>query len=283
KVKDKGFIEYEENDYFFLILEFIKGKSFNEIDSRLFLERAYNERINYFLQALMGIKEFRQNFELHSDLHSGNIMLSEEVKLKVNKIKIIDPGSSRYSYEPNDEDIDLYYVKEELLHIFLSPEEIKKLTEDLDINSLDFPKFMELIENELQQETEKGEDKDTIITCLIAVDNIINFYFNNFDENTNKPLNNIKPERRRSIIRDVQILNTYKENANKIGIVISGDWNAEKHADGEKHEIYITIKNLVIQIIQHGYGKVIRMSIEIGTNLIIERDLIENQLIKMKD
>jgi len=155
KIIDKDIFEFEDNKYFYLILEHIRGKSFEEIDSRLFLELPYNERLNYFTQALEGINEFRQEFNLHRDLHSGNIILSEEYEKPIRKVKIIDPGSSRYYYEPEDEDIDLYSIKEELVNLYLRPEEIKRINEDLDLNSLEFPKFRELIKELHMEEKRK--------------------------------------------------------------------------------------------------------------------------------
>lgn len=152
KIIDKGIIEYEDKKYFFLILEHIRGKNFNDIDSRLFLEQPYNERLNYFVQALDGINEFRENFDLHRDLHPGNIMLSDENKNKERIIKIIDPGSSRYYYEPEDEDIDLYSIKEGLLNLFLRPEEINKSNE---LKDIEFPEFRDLIKNLSKKEERK--------------------------------------------------------------------------------------------------------------------------------
>ncbi len=145
KIIDKGIIEFEDKKYFFLILEHIRGKNFDEIDSRLFLEMPYNERLSLFVQTLDGINEFRENFELHRDLHPGNIMLSDEDKSKIRTIKIIDPGSSRYYYEPEDEDIDLYSIKEGLINLFLRPEEINKINENIVLKDLEFPEFRELI------------------------------------------------------------------------------------------------------------------------------------------
>ena len=89
KIIDNGIIEYGDNKYFFQILEHIKGKNFDEIESQLFLERPYNERLGYFMQVLDGINEFRENFDLHRDLHPGNIILSDEDKNEVRMIKII--------------------------------------------------------------------------------------------------------------------------------------------------------------------------------------------------
>jgi len=155
KIIDKGVIEFDDKKYFFLILEHIKGKNFEEIDSRIFFEKPYYERLNYFIQALDGVKEFRENFDFHRDLHPGNIMLSDEIKNYVRKIKIIDPGSSRYYYEPEDEDIDLYSVKEGLLNLFLRSEEIKKINESIILEDLEFPEFRETIKNLWREEEAK--------------------------------------------------------------------------------------------------------------------------------
>ncbi|MFW9972818.1 MAG: protein kinase [Candidatus Odinarchaeota archaeon] len=154
KIIDRSIIEYDGKKYFFLILEHIKGKNFEEIDSRLFFEKPYKERLNYFVQTLDGINEFRENFDLHRDLHPGNIMLSDEDKYNVRKIKIIDPGSSRYYYEPKDEDIDLYSIKEGLLNLFLRPDEINQINERIELKTLAFPELRELIMN-LSIEVEK--------------------------------------------------------------------------------------------------------------------------------
>ncbi len=155
KIIDKGIIEYGDKKKFFLILEHIRGKNFEEIDSRLFLEKPYNERLNYFVQTLEGINEFRENFDLHRDLHPGNIMLSDEDINKIRKIKIIDPGSSRYYYEPEDEDIDLYSIKKGLLNLFLRPEEIKKINESKVLENLEFPEFREIIKKLSMEEERK--------------------------------------------------------------------------------------------------------------------------------
>ncbi|MFW9875924.1 MAG: protein kinase, partial [Candidatus Thorarchaeota archaeon] len=158
KIVDRSIIEYDDKKYFFLILEHVKGKNFEEIDSRLFFEKPYYERLNYFVQALDGINEFRENFDLHRDLHPGNIILSDEDKHNVRKIKIIDPGSSRYYYEPEDEDIDLYSIKESLLNLFLRPDEIKQINERIELKNLDFPELRELI-----MKLSIEEEKKTII------------------------------------------------------------------------------------------------------------------------
>lgn len=155
KIVDKSIIEYDDKKYFFLILEHIKGKNFEEIDSRLFFEKPHSERLGYFMQALDGINEFRENFDLHRDLHPGNIILSEEDKNKVRTIKIIDPGSSRYYYEPEDEDIDLYSIKEGLINLFLQPEEIKQINEKFTLKDLDFPEFRQLIKKLYNKEIRK--------------------------------------------------------------------------------------------------------------------------------
>ncbi len=145
KIIDRGFIQHEDNNYFFLILEFVEGKNFEEIDTRLFLEKPYSERLGYFLQTLNGVKEFRENFDLHRDLHPGNIMLSDEVKNYARKIKIIDPGSSRYFFEPKDEDIDLYSIKKGVINLFLRKEEIKKINENDLLDNIEFPELREII------------------------------------------------------------------------------------------------------------------------------------------
>jgi len=176
KIFDKGFIEYKENKYFYLILEYIRGKSLEEIDNSLFLEIPYNERLNFFAQTLEGINEFRKNFDLHRDLHTANIMLSEEYEIEVRKIKIIDPGSSRYFYKPIEGDIDYYLVKKDFLNFYLRPEEIKAISENIDLNTLNFPKFKELIdklnveESEISSKTMEKKNLDVTIYEPLVLD-----------------------------------------------------------------------------------------------------------------
>ena len=176
---DKGVIEFDDKKYFFLILEHVRGKNFEEIDSRLFLEKPYNERLKYFVQALDGINEFRKNFDLHRDLHPGNIMLSDEDINKVRKIKIIDPGSSRYYYKPEDEDIDLYLIKGGLINLFLRPEEIKKINECIILENLEFPEFRETIKKLWMEE----ERKITFEHPLSDINNVnIDLFIEQLDE-----------------------------------------------------------------------------------------------------
>ena len=75
-------------------MEYIKGKSLEEIESKIFFEKTYNERITLFIQTLEAIDLIRKKYDSHNDLHQGNIMLTEE-----NIIKLIDPGSSTFSYD----------------------------------------------------------------------------------------------------------------------------------------------------------------------------------------
>ncbi|MFX0070005.1 MAG: protein kinase [Candidatus Hermodarchaeota archaeon] len=161
KIMDKGIIEYEEEKYFFLIMELIRGKSFEEIDDRIFFERPYTERLGYFVQALNGVNEFRDKFELHRDLHAGNVMLTDEDINKERKIKIIDPGSSRYSYEPEDEDVDLFYIKEGFINMFLRPEEITGINEKVKLDDLTFPEFRKFIEELSEEEERKFQSEQT--------------------------------------------------------------------------------------------------------------------------
>ena len=192
KILDKGIIEYEGENYFFLIMELIRGKSFEEIDSRILFERPYNERLGYFVQALNGVNEFRENFELHRDLHPGNIMLSDEDINKERRIKIIDPGSSRYSYEPEEEDVDLFYIKESFINLFLRPEEINNISKRKKIKDLEFPEFRELIiklneeeERKLQSERTNYEvesaDADLIVDRLDKENEMIHQVIHSID------------------------------------------------------------------------------------------------------
>jgi len=160
KIFDKGIIDYDNNNYFFLIMEHVRGKSLNEIDSRILLEEPFLDRLNFILQTLDGINEFRKNFYLHRDLHSGNIMLSDKDIITIRKIKIIDPGSSRYYYEPEEEDIDLYSIKLNVLNNFLKPAELQEIEKKCDLDKMDFQELREFVKNLLNKEKQKESLED---------------------------------------------------------------------------------------------------------------------------
>ncbi len=155
KIFEIGFVKYNDDEYFFQILENIKGNDLEEIDTVLFLDSPYEERVNLFNQTLAGVDAFRENFEKHSDLHLGNIVLSKEITIKERRIKIIDPGSSRYSYIPKDEDSDLFYIKEAHLDFFFTTEEKKKLFGEIDLESMPFSELKKRIMNELYKYSEE--------------------------------------------------------------------------------------------------------------------------------
>ncbi|MHA1230950.1 MAG: protein kinase domain-containing protein [Candidatus Helarchaeota archaeon] len=177
KFIDYGTMEYEGNKFFFLIMEYIRGKSFEELDLRLFYEQPYLERLKFFSQFLDAINEFRKDFELHRDLHPGNVMLLDNVNIE-KKIKVIDPGSSRYSFEPKSEDIDLYAIKRNIIELFLTNEEISNLDEEFDLKNLNFPKLRDQIKRLCIEEIEKmqygkleeGEDQERINSLIEQLD-----------------------------------------------------------------------------------------------------------------
>lgn len=121
-------------------------------------------------------------------------------------------------------------------------------------------------------------EEDSMKKSINAIDKIVNFYFDNFDETNQRPLDNIPVERRTEIISDVQTLNINKEVISQMGITISGEWDAEKHSSGKDHDIYITINNLIIKIVQHEYGQVRKIILKIGGEIIIDRELVHKQL-----
>ena len=155
KVFNTGFFEFKGLYYFFIIMEYIKGKDFKELNPQIFFEESYIKRLRYFEQALDGINEFRKFFETHNDLFARNIMITDPDKNDERKIVIIDPGYSKFSYDPEDEDSDLYSIKEELVYLFLKQGEIAKITENISLRDLEFPEFRTMIKD-LIREVEIG-------------------------------------------------------------------------------------------------------------------------------
>lgn len=155
KVFNKGYFKIKDIQYFFLIMEYIRGQDFSEVNSQIFFEVSYITRLKYFDQALDGINEFRKNFILHHDLHGRNIMITDVDYNNKRRIVIIDPGYSRYSYDPGDEDIDLFSIKEEFFYLFLKPEEKTTITEGVTLNELEFPEIRRMIKDLIRQEEKK--------------------------------------------------------------------------------------------------------------------------------
>lgn len=145
KAFEKGIINYEGNQYFYIILDFIDGNSLDEIMPHIFRENnSYAKRLQMFTQALNAIETFRKRYELHFDLHRGNLMLTKE-----NKIMIIDFGSSKVNYTPPNMDIDIYLIKNDLFPFFFSEEEIDKLRGDQNILSIDFKILKNIVTKQL--------------------------------------------------------------------------------------------------------------------------------------
>lgn len=157
KVFNKGHFKIKDTPYFFLVMEYIKGQDFSEINSQIFFEEPYITRLKYFDQALDGINEFRKFFKLHHDLFGRNIMITDPDKNNERKIVIIDPGYSRYSYDPEDEDHDLYSIKEELFSLFLKPEEKSTIIDRVALNELEFPEIRDMIKNLIREEIKQKE------------------------------------------------------------------------------------------------------------------------------
>jgi len=158
KAFEKGIIDYEENQYFYVVLDFIEGNSLDEIMPHIFRENnSYTKRLQMFTQTLNAVETFRKKYELHFDLHRGNLMLTKE-----NKIMIIDFGSSKVNYTPPNMDIDLYLIKNDLLPFFFSEEEIDKLRGDHNISSMDFKILKNIVTNKLYTEEVGIEDLKSI-------------------------------------------------------------------------------------------------------------------------
>ena len=146
-----GCVDFEGEKYFFVILEYVEGKSLEEIEKHIFWEKNnYNERLELFSQVLSAIQVFRANYDLHNDLHLGNIMLTLD-----NKVKIIDFGSSKDSYSSAKPDLDLYLIKKNLIEFFLKPEELEMIRKNVDLEKFDFNQFKQLI---LERIGEKEEE-----------------------------------------------------------------------------------------------------------------------------
>jgi len=150
KAYDTGTIEYKEEKYFYVILDYIDGKALDEIKPNVFKETLYSERINLLDQILNTIDVFRAKYELHNDLHLGNLILSND-----KKVKIIDFGSSKISYDPLDSDYDLYSIKHDLINFFLTKDEIDRILKNIDLKSVDFKSLKQIISDEKSRKTEK--------------------------------------------------------------------------------------------------------------------------------
>ncbi|MFX1317268.1 MAG: protein kinase [Promethearchaeota archaeon] len=171
---ETGYVDYEGEKYFFSILEYIEGKSLEEIEKHIFWERnSYNERLELFNQVLSAIEVFRANYGLHNDLHLGNIMLTLD-----NKVKIIDFGSSKDSYSSAKPDLDLYLIKSNLIEFFLKPEEFAKLKKNVDLETFDFNQFKQFILERIEEKEEeqikdiKNNTKKRAFELLKKVENI---------------------------------------------------------------------------------------------------------------
>lgn len=169
-----GYVDYDGEKYFFVILEYVEGKSLEEIDNHIFWERSsYSERLDLFSQVLDAIEVFRANYDLHNDLHLGNIMLTLD-----NKVKIIDFGSSKDSYNSAKPDLDLYLIKRNLIEFFLKPEELVKIKKDVDLEKFDFNQFKQLILEKIEEKEEeqiknfKNNTKKRVFVILKKVENI---------------------------------------------------------------------------------------------------------------
>ncbi len=160
KFFNKGYFQVGGIPYFFIIMEYVRGQDFSEVNSKVFHERPLLERLKYFKEALDGINEFRKNFVLHHDLHSGNIMITDLDINSKRKIIVIDPGYSRYAYDPGDEDHDLFSIKEGIFNLFLKKEEINRITEGITLRDLKFPEIRNIITKLIEEENKRDESRN---------------------------------------------------------------------------------------------------------------------------
>jgi len=140
-----GIVDYKEKKYFFIILDYIEGKALDEINPDLFKDTPFSKRIETLAQALETIGSFREKFEMHNDLHLGNLMYSD------NRIIIIDFGVSIFVYKPPSGDYDLYEVKNELIEFILRKEEIQEIFKEKDLKSIEFGDLKKLIKRTLKK------------------------------------------------------------------------------------------------------------------------------------
>ncbi|MBD3255522.1 MAG: protein kinase [Candidatus Lokiarchaeota archaeon] len=123
KLFETGNLMFEGERYFFIIMEYIERKSFGELIPVVFREKtSFNERLNLFTELLETIISFRKDYELHNDLHPGNIMLYTECGER--KIKIIDFGTSKDTYNTGKQDYDIYMLRNNILDIFVTSDEL---------------------------------------------------------------------------------------------------------------------------------------------------------------
>ena len=137
KFFDKGFFKYENQEYFFFILEYIDGKNLEEIDKKIF-NQPFITRIKLLKSILKAEQEFLGNFQAHNDLTLKNIMITTKIKKKEKMVKIIDPGSSRDVPYTEDDDYDLLRIQEELLEFFLKPEELERIGNISELKEMSF-------------------------------------------------------------------------------------------------------------------------------------------------
>ncbi|KKL00049.1 hypothetical protein LCGC14_2628950, partial [marine sediment metagenome] len=78
KFFDKGFFKYENQEYFFFILEYIDGKNLEEIDKKIF-NQPFITRIKLLKSILKAEQEFLGNFQAHNDLTLKNIMITTKI------------------------------------------------------------------------------------------------------------------------------------------------------------------------------------------------------------
>ena len=168
---DKGVFTHEDKEYLFYIEEYIDGKNLREIDSRI-LTRPFEIRLKLLLQILKAESEFLEEFETHNDLSLDNIMITKSIKIKNKKIKIIDPGSSKYVPYTEDNDYDLLRIQEELIEFFLKEGELDHIGGLSELKKLSLNDLKDSLEKRLLEVEEDGsqenltEDQKIIVSKL---------------------------------------------------------------------------------------------------------------------
>ncbi len=184
---DTGYIDFENETYFYIILEYIEGYSFDKIEPHVFWENnTFNERSNLFKELLKTIEFFRRQYQFHNDLHSGNLMLISKNGLK--SIKLIDFGTSKDKYGPAEPDYDLYMLKNEILRIFFKPEELESFSREKIDKSKDFNEFKQIFvskETKMQVNGEEIRIKEILEQCYEGIKKICDFYYQKLEHSRN--------------------------------------------------------------------------------------------------
>lgn len=157
KIFGTGQFKLNENEYFYLVLEYIKGSTLKKLNRKLFLDLKFIKRLDLFIKIIKVAIHFEIHFERHGDLHKGNIIFTAE-----EDICVIDPLSQIRT----DTDRDFFEITVNLSFYFFEESEIQNNGID---KIKDFKTFSEilkfLLDLKLQHEaTNEINEKTQIIS-----------------------------------------------------------------------------------------------------------------------